>query len=147
MQCAQKFLGTVKMSPQALREYRLHSLKVSAWCWFKENQTEHDMEHQYAGIQGYWKSVHEQWEPDSCNMKLKQTVVKTRQRIQLIYVNEMYQMKAASWQLKWNQEGIISTQWRKLKARKCFSLSRCEGEEAGEAKHIGMSSGRKKTLG
>lgn len=32
---------------------------------------EHEMEHQYAGIQRYWKLAHKQQELDSYNMKPK----------------------------------------------------------------------------
>lgn len=44
-----------------------------------------EMEHQYTGIQRYWKLLHKQQELDSYNMKLKgNEVVKTRQKIQHI---------------------------------------------------------------
>lgn len=54
------------------------------------------MEHQNAGIQRYWKLVCKQQELDSSNMKLKgNEVIKARQKIQLISVNERYRIKAA----------------------------------------------------
>lgn len=57
---------------------------------------EHEMEHQNAGIQRYWKLVHKQQELDSSNMKLKgNEVIKARQKIQLISVNERCWIKAA----------------------------------------------------
>lgn len=57
---------------------------------------EHEMEHQNAGIQRYWKLDHKQQELDSSNMKLKgNEVIKARQKIQLISVNERYRIKAA----------------------------------------------------
>lgn len=57
---------------------------------------EHEMQHQNAGIQRYWKLVRKQQEPDSSNMKLKgNEVIKARQKMQLISVNERYWIKAA----------------------------------------------------
>lgn len=54
------------------------------------------MQHQNAGIQRYWKLVRKQQEPDSSNMKLKgNEVIKARQKMQLISVNERYWIKAA----------------------------------------------------
>lgn len=56
---------------------------------------EHEMEHQNAGIQRYWKLVLKQQELDSSNMKLKgNEVIKARQKMQLISVNERYWIKA-----------------------------------------------------
>lgn len=58
---------------------------------------EHEIEHQYAGIQRCWELVHKQQEPDSSTMKLKgNKVVRTRQKIRFIYIIERYQVKAAS---------------------------------------------------
>lgn len=63
----------------------------------------------------YWKLVHKQQELESYNVKLKgNKVVKTRQKIQLIEVNERYQTKAAT---ETDPSGNITMHSTKLKAR------------------------------
>lgn len=57
---------------------------------------EHEMEHQNAGIQRYWKLVCKQQELGSSNTKLKgNEVIKAKQKIHFISLNERYWIKAA----------------------------------------------------
>lgn len=54
------------------------------------------MEHQNAGIQRYWKLVCKQQELGSSNTKLKgNEVIKAKQKIHFISLNERYWIKAA----------------------------------------------------